>query len=156
MLRYLHYLVVPVFYVVVALIGSSFTAQGVSTWYVAIAKPGYTPPGTLIGVVWTTINILTAFSFILFINRSRSYQLFWMVVGLYLFNGIINALWSYIFFTRHMMGLAIVDSAAIWASVAALMIFARQTSLLSSLLLLPYIVWVSFATYLTYIIYRLN
>ena len=156
MMRYLHYLLVPVFYLAVALAGSFFTARGVETWYIGLLKPEYTPPGFLIGIIWTAIYILTAMSLIMFINRGRNYPLFWMIIGLYIFNGIINALWSYIFFTGHMIGLAIVNAAAIAASVCAIMILIGRSNLPAALLLLPYLLWSTFAVGLTCHIYGLN
>ncbi|MGD0275288.1 MAG: TspO/MBR family protein [Syntrophales bacterium] len=152
----LHYILAPIFYFSVAQIGSSFTMQGVSTWYMAIMKPSYNPPGVIIGVVWTVIYILSAISLIVFVNAARGKKDLWVISGLYLLNGLINALWSYIFFVRHLLFLAFLDALFIWVTVGLLIIYIWSYSRISSMLLVPYFLWVSFATYLTFVIYRLN
>jgi tryptophan-rich sensory protein len=136
--------------------GRMFTVRGVTDWYPEILKPSFTPPGSVIGIIWTVIYILSAVSLILFVNRGREGPFFWPTIGIYVLNGIINAAWSYIFFTRHLIGLAVIDALLIALTVALMMVLAWPYSKASSLLLLPYFLWVSFASYLTYAIYLLN
>jgi len=155
-LKHLHYVLVPLFYLAVAQIGSFFTMQGVSTWYPVIMKPAYTPPGTVIGAIWTVIYILTAISFILFVNAAGDKKGSGMTLSIYVLNGLINVLWSYVFFVEHMLFLAFVDALLILLTVRLLIAYTWPYSRISSLLLLPYLLWVSFATYLNFIIYRLN
>jgi benzodiazapine receptor len=156
MSKNLHYILAPLFYFAVAQVGSSFTMQGVSTWYSTIIKPSYTPPGIIIGIVWTVIYILSAVSLIVFVNAARYKKDIWVLLGLYLLNGVINVLWSYIFFVKHLLFLAFIDALFIWVTVGLLMVCTWSYSRLSSMLLVPYFLWVSFATYLNFIIYRLN
>ncbi|HOP84992.1 MAG TPA: tryptophan-rich sensory protein [Syntrophorhabdaceae bacterium] len=155
-LKHIHYILVPIFYIAIAKAGASFTMQGISSWYPTITKPPYTPPGTVISILWTIIYILTAISFILFVNKGRGKKYFWHIIGLFLVNGIINAFWSYIFFVYHKIFLAFLNAVLIWISVALLMVALWRHSIIASLLLAPYLVWTSFATYLAFIIYRLN
>jgi benzodiazapine receptor len=152
----LHYILAPLFYFAVVQIGSSFTMQGVSTWYPAIMKPSYTPPGIIIGIVWTVIYILSAISLIVFVNATRGKKDVWVIWCLYLLNGLINALWSYIFFVKHLLFLAFLDALCIWVTVVLLIVCTWPYSRISSMLFVPYFLWVSFATYLNFIIYRLN
>ncbi len=154
--KYIHYIVSPAFYAGVAISGRMFTAEGVVTWYPALNKPEFTPPGSLIGIVWTIIYILSCISLILFINHGRESHRFWTIIGLFLLNGILNAAWSYIFFTRHLIGLAVLDAILIALTVGMMIVLSWPYSKMSSLLLLPYLLWVSFASYLTYNIYILN
>jgi len=154
--HYAHYILVPLFYLAVALTGRLFTAQGVATWYPTLIKPSYTPPGSFIGAAWTVIYILTAASLILYINRARGDGSVSRTVGVFVLNGIFNAAWSYIFFTRHMVGLAVADAAVIGLSVLVMMVLVWRRSIASSLLLLPYLAWTAFATFLNYEIYGLN
>lgn len=156
MKRHIHYILSPVFYFGVAASGRFFTSRGVSTWYPSLQKPWFTPPGALIGAVWTTMYILSAVSLILFVNRARGKPFFSLTILLYVVNGFVNALWSYIFFTKHLLGLAVVDAVLIAVTVALIMILVFPRSKASALLLLPYLVWVTFASYLTYAIARLN
>jgi len=146
----------PVFYLCIALAGSAFTSQGLGPWYDTLAKPSFTPPGSVIGMIWTVIYILAAISLIIFISNARDKHGFWPIIGLYITNGIINALWSYIFFTKHLIGLAVIDAGLIGATVLVMIMAVWRYSAASAILLLPYLGWVSFATYLTYIIHKMN
>jgi tryptophan-rich sensory protein len=152
----LHYILVPLFYLGVSAAGSAFTARGLDYWYPALNKPSYTPPGSLIGVIWTVIYILTALSLILLINADPEKPLLSRLVGLFVLNGLLNAAWSYIFFTRHMIGWAVIGASLIGLTVLLMMAAAWPVSRISSLLLLPYLGWVTFATYLNFDIFRMN
>lgn len=155
-MKRLHYILVPAFYLGIFLAGRAFTSAG--TWYQSLVKPAVTPPGAVIGMVWTVIYILSASAFILYMNRSKNAApfLFRAIVGLFILNGILNALWSYLFFSRHLLGLAAADALGIFLSTGLIMVLAWPASRITSLLLLPYVCWTGFATYLTYEIYRLN
>jgi len=154
--KYIYYILFPLFYLGIAMLGGYFTSLGVTTWYPAIAKPFYTPPGSFIGAVWTIIYTLSSISLILFVNAAQGKSLFWPVIGLYILNGILNALWSYIFFTKHMLFLAVLDAFFIWITVGLMIVYVWRYSILSGLLLFPYLLWVFFATFLTAMIYKLN
>ncbi len=156
MCKYILYLLAPLFYLTIAVVGSIFTSQGVTYWYPTITKPSYIPPGSLIGIMWTLIYILSAISLILFVNKGRGRSIFWPIVGIYILNGVVNASWSYIFFVKHELGLAVISAFLIWITVGMLIVSIWRISRPASLLLLPYLGWVSFATYLTYMIYQLN
>jgi tryptophan-rich sensory protein len=153
---HLHYILVPLFYFAVAQVGSSFTLQGVSSWYPSIITPSYTPPGAVIGAVWTIIYILSAVSLIVFANTAKGTRVLWITGGLYVLNGVVNALWSYLFFVRHMLFFSFLDALLIWLTVGLLIVNTWPYSRLSSMLLVPYFLWVSFASYLNFVIYRLN
>lgn len=155
-MKHIHYILSPLFYLIIALAGRYFTAQGVVTWYPSIQKPASTPPGSFIGIMWTIIYVLTALSLIFFINRAKGRSLFYPVLLLYIVNGILNAAWSYIFFTKHLIGLAVIDAAILSITVLLIMLLSWQCSRTASMLLAPYLIWVSFATYLTLAIHKLN
>jgi tryptophan-rich sensory protein len=112
----------PLFYLGVALAGRILTSHGVTTWYPSIIKPSYTPPGSVIGAVWTLIFILSAISLILFINSGRGSHTFWPVIGVFVMNGTLNAAWSYLFFAKHYIGLAFIDAVLIGITVGLIMI----------------------------------
>lgn len=151
-----HYVLVPLFYLGVLTAGRAFTAQGLGPWYDSLVKPPYTPGGGLIAAAWTVIYGLTAISLVLFINRSRGSRALLPVAALYVFNGAINALWSHVFFARHALGPAAAVAGAIALTVALMMAAAWRYSRTAGLMLLPYLLWSSFACYLTYDIYTLN
>jgi tryptophan-rich sensory protein len=154
--KYAFYIFSPLFYICVALAGRIFTSKGIDPWYQTLSKPSYTPPGSFIGIMWTVIYILTACSLILFSRAAGDKKIFWPVVGLYIINGIVNTAWSYIFFTKHLLGLAVINAGIIGVTVVFLIVLVRHYSVAASLLLIPYLGWVSFATFLTYVIYKNN
>jgi benzodiazapine receptor len=156
MYRMLTYILPPLFYIGVALAGSAFTAGGMDGWYQSTAKPEFTPPGSVIGAVWTVIYILSAVSLILFLRSAAGRPALLSVASLFVLNGVMNAGWCWLFFTRHLLLPAVIDSALIALTVAAMIIAVRPYSRASAILLVPYLSWVSFATYLSFDIYRLN
>jgi tryptophan-rich sensory protein len=151
-----YYIIIPLFYAGIAIIGRIFTAEGVTSWYPNILKPSYTPQGSIIGAIWTVIYILTAISLIVFIKKAGGRSVFLPAVGMFILNGLFNASWSYIFFTKHLLRLAFIDALLIWITVLILILLTWPIARLSSILLFPYFLWTSFATFLTYEIYRLN
>ena len=150
------YFLVVLFYAAVAAAGRGFTAEGIMAWYPALEKPPYTPPGTFIAVAWTSIYVLTALSLIVFIRTGRTRGPLAPVVALYVVNGVINAAWSYVFFVEHLLALAALDALLIALSVLALILLVRRRSPAAAVLLVPYLLWSSFATYLAWDVYRLN
>jgi tryptophan-rich sensory protein len=110
----------------------------------------------LIAAVWTAIYSLSAVSLILFVNNARGGRRLWAGVGFYVLIGVISALWSYIFFVRHSLGLSVIDALAITLAAAATMVYVWPHSRLSSLLLLPYLLWSVFATSISYSVYVSN
>jgi tryptophan-rich sensory protein len=152
-----NYLIIPLVTVLVSVIGGQFTSGGTgSGWYGAIVNPSWTPPGSVIGAVWTVIFILTTISALIVWNRVPRDTRFWWIVGILLLNAVLNVLWSYLFFDRHLMGWAVLEAAALDLTVIALMVLIWPLSRIASLLLLPYAGWVAFATYLTHAVWSLN
>lgn len=153
----INYLVIPLLVVLMSISGSFFTSQGIETgWYEQIAKPGWTPPGSLIGIVWTVIFILFAASILIFWNWARRDISFWIVIGFFVLNGILNIFWSYLFFFQGLIGVALIETIFLALSVAVLIYLTYPRLKLTALLLVPYLAWVSFATYLNFLILTLN
>ncbi len=150
----LNYFVIPLLVLFVAIIGSSFTSAD-SDWYKNLNKPSFTPPGWVISAVWTTIFALCAVSLLFVWNHLKS-EWFWVVIGLFAVNGILNIFWSYLFFRLNDVGAAMVEAGLLGFSVYALIFALWKKQRISALLLLPYALWVTFATYLTYCIWVLN
>ena len=152
----LNYFIIPLFTIAVAWAGSAVTAAGMA-WYKTINLPGFTPPGAVIGAVWTVIFILATVAALIFWNSTTSLSpKFWLVVVLLVLNGLLNFLWSYLFFGQHLIGVAVFEAALLGLSVIALIILIWPVSRLAAILLLPYAGWVGFATYLTYSVWQLN
>lgn len=150
------YIVIPLITLATGFLGSMATSQGLTSWYKSLILPSWTPPGSTIGLVWTTIYILTTISALVVWNSKTNRKQIWAIMKLFLINAILNALWSNVFFGLHQIGLAVWVAAALGLSVIILMRYIAPISKLASLLLLPYALWVSFATYLNYLIWNLN
>jgi tryptophan-rich sensory protein len=138
-------------------IGAVFTSRSVTTWYVTIAKPSFTPPGWVFGPAWTVLYILMGIALYLVWERASipgavtpwAFALFFLQLTF-------NALWSVIFFGQRAIGLALVDIALLWLAVLATMLVFWQVSRVAGALLIPYLAWVTFAAALNYSIWRLN
>ncbi len=151
-----NYFVIPLVTIAVAVIGSQFTSSGLGSWYRSINLRSWTPPGSVIGLVWTTIFTLSTISALILWNTPSAKAKLPLLAGIFLLNGILNVLWSYLFFSQHQIVAAIFEAILLDLTVIALVILAWPISRLASVLLMPYAVWVAFASYLTYSVWKLN
>jgi tryptophan-rich sensory protein len=134
---------------VFALIGSFFTNTK-SDWYHSI-KLSLIPPGFVFGIVWTILFLLIWISFYLALTKSKKeYEI--VVLTAFFLNLVLNAIWSIIFFGMQSPIAAFVELIVLWLSIGLMMIVSLKVSKLSAWLLLPYLVWVSFAGVLNYLI----
>ena len=151
-----HYLVVTAVVLLVAGIAARFTVSGIKDWYPTIKIPSWTPAGSLISRIWLIIYICSAISAIMFWNKVSDPMLLKLVMGLFIVNGFLNLIWTYIFFVAHKKFLAVVDVVLLTISVLLLMISIWPVSMVASLLLLPYILWTAVVSFLSYTIWKLN
>lgn len=140
----------------VALSGSTLTTAELSSWYANLSLPSWTPSGSLIGLAWTTIFILTALSAIIVWYKTPRDSRLWWIVLLFLLNGFLNVGWSYLFFNQHLIGVSILEMLALNATTIALVFLMWPINRLAAILLFPYVGWVTFATYVAYSVWRLN
>ncbi len=138
----------------IALLGGLATDTA-SSWYRNLALPAWQPPSWLFAPAWGTIYLLFATSAIIVRHRSTG-AVRAGLMRLYLLNGILNLAWSYIFFQGHSPFWGGVEILAIWLTIVLLMRNGWPVSRLGALLLLPYLLWVSFATVLTWSIFAMN
>jgi len=137
-------------------IGSLFTFRSIPTWYPGLKKPKYTPPNQVFGPIWTALYILMGLSVYFVWQKGLAndgvlpaFILFWVQLGL-------NALWSIIFFGLKSKGGGVIIIIVLWFLILATIITSFQVSIWAGILLIPYILWVSVATYLNVGIWRLN
>jgi benzodiazapine receptor len=137
-------------------IGSLFTFKAIPTWYAGLKKPPYTPPNWAFGPVWTTLYILMGISVFLVWQNGLAingvllaFTLFWIQLAL-------NALWSVIFFGMKSKGGGVITIIVLWLLILATMIASFRVSGWAGALLVPYIVWVSIASYLNIGVWLLN
>jgi translocator protein len=142
--------VLPV--VAAGVLGSVATTPNIPIWYANLAKPGFTPPNWLFGPVWTLLYAMIALSG----------WLVWRAVGWgrqlvpYAVQLLLNAAWTPLFFGAGQRGTALVDIVALWIAIGATVLAFRKVSMPAVWLLVPYWLWVSFATALNFSIWQLN
>lgn len=138
----------------IAAFGMTLTDLG--PWYQSLRVPPWKPPDWLFGPAWTLIFSLAAMSASRAWVRRTDIPYRARLLALFLGNGILNLLWSVLFFRLHRPDWALNEVALLWLSIAALMIYTYRASRLSAVLLLPYLAWVTFAARLNYEVVRLN
>lgn len=130
------------------------TVSEIQNWYFTINKPSWNPPSWLFGPVWSVLYALIGFSFALVwtsqtANKNRAYIFFFIQFGL-------NLLWSFIFFKMHAIGFALIEIIVMWLFIILTINEFKKHSKAAAILLIPYLVWVSFASVLTASIFYLN
>ena len=137
-------------------IGSLFTFSAVTTWYKDLVKPALNPPGWVFGPVWTLLYVLMGIAAGLVWSKGLDGRGVKIALAVFLFQLVLNALWSIIFFGWHKLGLALVEIVLLWIIILVNIILFYKINSAAGYLLLPYILWVSFAVYLNYSLWRLN
>ncbi|HKG07906.1 MAG TPA: TspO/MBR family protein [Pedobacter sp.] len=137
-------------------IGSFFTISSVKTWYTTLAKPSFNPPNSIFQPVWTTLFILIGISAYLVWQKRNTVAHFPRTVAIYFIQLILNLMWSFIFFYAHEIGLALIEIILLLIVISINARVFYKVDKIAGLLFIPYILWVSFATLLTYNIFMLN
>jgi tryptophan-rich sensory protein len=139
----------------IGILGSIFTIPAITTWYQTLNKPQFSPPNFIFGPVWTTLYFLMGVSIYLVLEQKlkKEKNTIVMFFSLQLF---LNFLWSIIFFYLHLPLLAFLEILFLWGSILILIIKFWKFSKFASYLLIPYLLWVSFAAILNASIVILN
>ncbi len=140
----------------VGIIGAVFTTPAIPTWYATLVKPALQPPSWIFGPVWTALYFLMGVAAFLIWERRHTHRQAKISLVLFGVQLALNFIWSFLFFNAHTLGLALAEIALLWISIAACIVTFAKISKPAAALLIPYILWVSFASYLNYAIYRLN
>lgn len=133
----------------VGIVGSLVTVPAITGWYMGLNKPFFSPPNWIFGPVWTTLYLLMGVSWFLVWSKKISKKWFYIQLAL-------NFLWSYIFFGLHNAGLALAEILFMWIAIVMTIRDFYKTSRTASWLLVPYVLWVSFAAFLNFSIWVLN
>ena len=135
--------------------GSLITATSVREWYPLLQKPSWTPPSAAFGPVWTALYLLMGVSAWLIWRDStgstRRTALLIFVIQL-----VLNGTWSFLFFGLRDPGWAALEIILLWISIVATMLAFARISRLAMGLLVPYLLWVSYAAALNIAIWTLN
>lgn len=136
--------------------GAYFTMSPVTSWYVTLDKPSFSPPGWIFGPVWTLLYLLMGIS--LFLVWKKGFKSKKSQAALYVFAAqlFLNFVWSILFFGLHSPLLALFDIIALWLMIVLTIIKFRPIFKPAAYLLIPYFLWVSFASILNLSVWMLN
>jgi len=141
---------------VVAFLGSIFTASSIPTWYALLSKPFFNPPNWIFAPVWTILYFLMGVSFyIVWSNKTKNKKKD-IAVKFFLFQLILNLLWSLVFFGLRELFLSLIIIILLWLSILATIKLFCKISDIASYLLVPYVLWITFALMLNFAILLLN
>jgi benzodiazapine receptor len=135
--------------------GSLFTVNSFD-WYQSLRMPAFNPPGWIFMPVWTLLYLLMGVSVFLIWKRGFSDKPARAALACFIFQLILNAVWTPIFFGMKQPLIAFADIVLLWPAIAATVVCFYRISKTSAILLLPYIAWVSFAVVLNAAICVLN
>jgi tryptophan-rich sensory protein len=135
-------------------LGGTLTDTG--PWYQSLRKPSWQPPDWLFGPAWTLIFSLATASAVYAWRAAADRRQREGVVGLFALNGFLNVLWSTLFFALRRPDWALIEVVFLWLSILLPIIEFWRFSKPSSLYLIPYLAWVSFAAVLNLTVVRLN
>lgn len=138
------------------LVGSFFTIPAISSWYLNLEKPSFSPPNWIFGPAWVTLYLLMGISAYLVWQKIDENQKAKKSLWFFCIHLIFNASWSLMFFGLKSPGLGLINIIIIWLLIIVLIIKFWKINRWSSYLLIPYLAWVSFASLLNYFIWILN
>ena len=141
-------------------VGALFTTPSIAGWYATLVRPVLNPPAWVFGPVWTTLFALMGIAAFLVWKKGLERRDVKIALGIFLGQLVLNTLWSIIFFGLHNPGAAFVEIIFLWLAILATIIAFTKISPPAggpaAWLLVPYILWVSFAGYLNFSIWMLN
>ncbi|OHB54665.1 MAG: hypothetical protein A2Y07_00955 [Planctomycetes bacterium GWF2_50_10] len=137
-------------------VGSFATMRSVGTWYKELSKPWFAPADWVFGPVWTALfAVMGVAAWLVWREREKNSEakigliFFFVQLGL-------NVTWSFLFFGARSPGLGFKDIILLWAAIAITMWFFFKVSRWAGGLMIPYLLWVSFAAVLNFAIWRMN
>ena len=138
------------------IVGSFFTVSAIPNWYAMLAKPELNPPSWIFGPVWITLYALMGIAAFLVWKQGWEKKEVKVALGIFGIQLFLNGIWSIMFFGLQNPGLALINIVLLLFAIIWTMIVFYKISKSATYLLIPYIFWVSFATYLNYAIWLLN
>ncbi len=140
----------------VGFVGSYFTTPSIETWYSTLNKPSLNPPNFIFAPVWTALYILMGISLFLIWESKEKKENKRIPLIFFSMQLLLNSSWSIIFFGLQNPQLALINIFLLWIFILLNIIFFFKISKIAGIIITPYLLWVSFASYLNYAIYILN
>jgi tryptophan-rich sensory protein len=139
---------------IAAAIGAAASVNA-SSFYAQLVQPGWAPPAWVFGPVWTALYLMIGIAAWL-VWRVAGFRAARLGLVLFLSQLGLNALWSWLFFGWHRGALAFADILVLWILIGATLVAFWRVRAIAGWLLVPYLLWVSFATVLNFSIWQLN
>lgn len=137
-------------------IGGIFTSSSVSTWYMELKKPFFNPPNWIFSPVWITLYFLMGLSLFIVWKKGIKTKKSKVALTIFAIQLFLNILWSLFFFGLRLPLLAFVEILVLWIFILLSVIHFYRISKIASYLLIPYILWVSFAAILNFYLWIFN
>lgn len=137
-------------------IGSIFTRQAILTWYAALEKPAFTPPNWLFAPVWTLLYILMGVAAFLVWRKGWENRQVRIALIIFLIQLVLNVLWSVVFFGLESPLYGLIVIVVLWVGILFATLSFYRISRIAGVLMLPYLLWVTFAAVLNESIWLLN
>ena len=139
------------------LLGTLVTVTGSDSWFaLELIKPAWQPPNYLFAPVWTILYILMGVAAGYVVSQGWSKKEVKIATGIFLIQLVLNVLWSYLFFGWHMLMAATIDIVALFVVICFMMYLFYHIKHVAAYLLIPYVLWVAFATVLCVTIWIMN
>jgi len=133
-------------------IGSIFTMPAISTWYATLQKPAFNPPNWIFGPVWTLLFLLMGIALYLVWQKPNNKK----ALIIFSVQLILNIAWSFAFFYLQNPLAGLIEIFILWIFILLTIVYFFKISKVAAYILIPYILWVSFAAVLNYFLYILN
>ena len=156
MLKILKIVLLVVLCVTVGYLSGLVTRESILTWYVTLNKPSFNPPNWVFAPVWTLLYIMMGVAAGMIWTSNSDEQTTKKALGFFAIQLGLNALWSYLFFGLHNPLLALIEIILLWLMIFETYNLFKKIHKTAGFLMLPYLVWVSFATILNASIWWLN
>jgi tryptophan-rich sensory protein len=137
-------------------IGSAFTASSIPEWYATLTKPSFSPPNWVFAPVWTVLYIMMGFSAAIVWQKGLQNPQVRAALVVFLIQLILNIAWSGLFFGLRSPLFGLIDILFLWAMILVTISRFFEVSSAAGLLLVPYLLWVTFASGLNLGIFLLN
>jgi len=138
----------------VGALGALTTELG--SWYYGLHKPSWQPPDWLFGPAWTLIFALAALAGVIYWRQEPKREQRLQILAAFALNAFLNTIWSLLFFRLQRPDLALDEVGFLWLSILLLIVLLKRRSSTAAWLLVPYLLWVTFASVLNWKIVQLN
>jgi tryptophan-rich sensory protein len=136
--------------------GSIFTTSSVSTWYPTLNKPAFTPPSSVFAPVWTALYLMMGVAAYLVWRRGLANETVKGALLIFVMQLALNVLWSLLFFGLQSPSLGLLAILALWMAILLTGLWFARIAPAAALLLVPYFLWVTFASVLNFSIWQMN